>query len=254
MSFIDERTVAELAEEHGVHADVAKELTGLLRPCVLLVEQKNLPEDSPSTRPAARSGGLPSLPEDVEWPDGAGPFALTVDCAALPHDWLDIDLPRSGHLLFFSTFKYEPENSVVLHVPAGVPTAEREVPKDLDEYESVAYEPKALHPVRGLTIDHDWRGAPATAAFEDGRAEGLDGFVEALVAGVHNGPAPHPVAQVGGFSNQWQEAPDQDGLVLLAQIAGNGVDHNLFTLNLVVGTREDIAAGLWEGLQFEQQC
>ncbi|HWO59742.1 MAG TPA: DUF1963 domain-containing protein, partial [Umezawaea sp.] len=92
MSFIDERTVAELAEHHGVPADVAQELAGLLRPCVLLVEH----EDGSTPHPVARSGGLPSLPEDVEWPDGAGPFALTVDCAALPRDWLDIDLPSSG--------------------------------------------------------------------------------------------------------------------------------------------------------------
>ncbi len=37
-------------------------------------------------------------------------------------------------------------------------------------------------------------------------------------------------------------------------ITENGVDHDLFTLNLVVGTREDITAGRWEELWYEQQC
>lgn len=39
--------------------------------------------DERPARAVGRSGGLPSLPEDVEWPVGGGPFALTVDCAAL---------------------------------------------------------------------------------------------------------------------------------------------------------------------------
>ncbi|MFE2972464.1 hypothetical protein ACFXKC_54785 [Streptomyces sp. NPDC059340] len=67
------------------------------------------------------------------------------------------------------------------------------------------------------------------------------------------GPAPSAVAQLGGFSDQWQVAPEQDGLVLLAQTAGNGVDHTLCTMNLVVGAREDIAAGRWANLRYEQQ-
>jgi hypothetical protein len=54
-----------------------------------------------------------------------------------------------------------------------------------------------------------------------------------------------PVAQVGGFSVQWRQASGRDGLVLLAQMAGNGVDRALSTLNPVVGTREDSAAGRW---------
>ncbi len=137
MAHIAERVVADLAEEHGVPADVARELTGLLRPCVLLVRQQDLPEDAGEpVLPAGRPGGLPASPEDVEWPDGAGPFALTVDCAALPASWLDIGLPPDGHLLLFTTFKYEPENAAVLHVPAGVPTAERGLPDDLDRYEA----------------------------------------------------------------------------------------------------------------------
>ncbi|MFD8418638.1 DUF1963 domain-containing protein [Streptomyces sp. NPDC059466] len=258
MAFINDHTLTELAEEHGVPGDLARELADLLRPCVLLVRCEDLPETGrEDLRPAGRTGGLPLLPDGVEWPDGAGPFALSVDCAALPRDCLDIELPSDGQLLFFTTFKYEPDDSVVLHVPAGVPTAERPLPADLDDQEAAAYEPRPLYAVPGLTIDHDWYGSPAAKAFEDGRAEDdevLDCFVEAVVNSVHGGPAPHSVAQIGGFSDQWQVAPDQDGLVLLAQISGNGVDHDLFTLNLMVGTREDIAAGKWENLLHEQQC
>ncbi|PRY39735.1 DUF1963 domain-containing protein [Umezawaea tangerina] len=250
MAFIDDHTVAELAEEHGVPADVARELTGLLRPCVLLVAQENLPEGSRT--PAARTGGLPALPEDVGWPEGAGPFVLSVDCAALPRDWVDLDLPSTGNLLFFTDFRYEPEDAVVLHVPADVPTSERG-PEDPEDVET--YEPQPLYPVPSLTIDHDWYTAPATTASrESGSADGVEAFVQAVVDSVHDGPRPHAVAQVGGFSDQWQVPPDQDGLVLLAQISGNGVDHDLFTLNLVVGTREDIAAGNWSALEVDQQC
>ncbi|MET1073320.1 MAG: DUF1963 domain-containing protein, partial [Umezawaea sp.] len=222
MAFIDDPAVAKLAAEHDVPADVARELVGLLRPCVLLVRHEDLPAGSDSVPAAGRSGGVPSLPEGTELPDGTDPFVLTVDCAALPHDWLDIDLPSTGHLLFFTDFEYEPESSLVLHVPAGVPTAERE------DDEDVVHQPHALHPVPALTIDHDWRSAPATEAFQ-AQGGAVEDFVEAIVDSVHDGPRPNPVAQIGGFSVQWQEAPDQDGLVLLAQIAGNGVDHGLFT-------------------------
>ncbi|MFR0355066.1 DUF1963 domain-containing protein [Streptomyces sediminimaris] len=253
---MDEGTIARLADEHGVPADVAGELAGLLRPCVFLVTYEDLPEGRRAdARPAGRTGGLPSLPEGVEWPEGV-PFALAVGCAALPRDAIDIELPLDGQLLFFTTFRYEPEDSAVLHVPTGVPTTEHALPKELDGQEAVAYEPRVLYPVPGLTIDHDWYNAPAAAAFGDGgsdRHEVLDRFVEAAVDSVPGGSPSNSVAQIGGFSNQWQVPPDENGLVLLAQIAGNGVDQGLFTLNLIVGAREDIAAGRWDELQYEQQ-
>ncbi|MFC3890901.1 DUF1963 domain-containing protein [Lentzea rhizosphaerae] len=258
MTFVGERVIAGLAERHGVPLDVAQELSGLLRPSVLLVRHEDLPGgvESPG-RPAGRTGGLPSLPEGVEWPAGAGPFALAVDCASLPGGCLDIALPPDGRLVFFTSFRYEPERSAVLHVPAGVPTTERVPPEGMDDQEIVPHEPHSLYAVAGLTIDHDWDCAPATRAFGDSapdRDEVLEGFVEAVVNSVHSGPAPHAVAQIGGFSRQWQVPPDQDGLVLLIQIAGNGVDETLFTLNLAVGTREDIAARRWEKIEWEQQC
>ncbi|MET7684895.1 hypothetical protein [Streptomyces sp. NPDC005423] len=74
--------------------------------------------------------------------------------------------------MFFTSFAYEPEGAVVPHIPAGVPTAERPPPEDLDDQEAAPYEPRP---------------------------------------------------------------------------------HRLFTLNLVVGTREDIAAGRWANFRYEQQ-
>ncbi|MET7745401.1 DUF1963 domain-containing protein [Streptomyces sp. NPDC005385] len=260
MAYVDERTVTGLAGEHGVPADVAGELAGLLRPCVLLVRQADLPEAGrEDLRPAGRTGGHPPLPEGDEGSRQADPFVLVVDCAALPRDHLDIELPPDGQLLFFTTFEYEPEDSAVLHVPAGVPIVEPRLREDEEASKTPPYEPHLLYPVPGLTIDHDCHRSPLVQAFlneadGDGQAaEALDRFVEALVNNVHGGTARHSVAQVGGFSDQWQVPPDQDGTVLLAQISGNGVDHGLFTLNLITGTRQDIAAGRWENLHFEQQ-
>lgn len=269
MAYVDERNVTGLASEYGVPADVATELAGLLRPCVLLVRKADLPDaDREDVLPAGLTGGLPPLPggEDDDGGGPADPFVLAVDCAALPRDFLDIEIPSDGQLLFFTTFDYEPEDSTVLHVPADGSTEERPSPENVGGGpRTVVYEPHLLYPVPGLTIDHDWRRRDPVRTFLDGAgesegddlgagAEVLDRFVEALVNSAHAGTPPHSVAQIGGFSDQWQVPPDQDGLVLLAQISGNGVDHGLFTLNLVVGTRQDIAAGRWENLHFEQQC
>ncbi len=279
MAYVDERNVTGLAGEYGVPADVATELAGLLKPCVLLVRKADLPDaDREEVLPAGLTGGLPPLPGGEvrgEGGDGgapADPFVLAVDCAALPRDFLDIEIPSDGQLLFFTTFAYEPEDSTVLHVPADGSIRERPSPKNVGAGpRTVVYAPRLLYPVPGLTIDHDWRSGDLVRTFLDGAgesdragesdgdgfgagAEVLDRFVEALVNSVHAGTPPHSVAQIGGFSDQWQVPPDQDGLVLLAQISGNGVDHGLFTLNLVVGTRQDIAAGRWGNLHFEQQC
>jgi hypothetical protein len=48
-------------------------------------------------------------------------------------------------------------------------------------------------------------------------------------------------------------APDEGDLVLLAQIHGQSIDYDVYTQTLIVGTRKDIAEGVYEGLRFEQQ-
>ncbi|MEU9239379.1 DUF1963 domain-containing protein [Streptomyces sp. NPDC048385] len=255
--------VAELvlrtAERHGVPGPVAQELLTGSRPCLHLVPWQDLTlAQREEARPAARTGGLPDLPDGVDWPDGREPLVLTVDCAALPRKALDIELPSDGSLLFFTEIEYEPESSVVLHVPAGVRTTERSARYELDgEPEQVrVYQPGVLYPVPGLTVMPDWRDAPAATAFLDGGADRddiLDNFEDAVRDAAAGGASYGVSVQLGGFSSPWQSAPDEGDLVLLAQMHGQSIDRDVYTQTLIVGTRKDIAARRYEALQFEQQ-
>ncbi|WP_327405933.1 YwqG family protein [Streptomyces sp. NBC_01288] len=265
MTSIDETLLLETAAKYGVPAPVVRELMARARPCLYLVPYDDVPESRRETaRPAARTGGLPALPDGVNWPDGREPLVLSVDCAALPHGVLDIELPADGHLLFFTEIEYPPESSAVLHIPAGVRTAERPASYELDGEagEIRVYEPRTLYPVPGLTFDGEWEGGPQISAFLDGNGNGdgdgapdaLDSFEEAVGDLAFGGHRPGVCVQIGGFSDPWDMAPDTGELVLLAQLAGQAIDHNVFTMNLIVGTREDIAAREYAGLQYEQQC
>ncbi|MFE0469988.1 DUF1963 domain-containing protein [Streptomyces sp. NPDC058947] len=256
---IAEQLVLRAADKHGVPEAVAQELLADSRPCLHLVPFEGLtPAQQQQARPAARTGGLPCLPDGVDWPDGRQPLVLTIDCAALPREALDIELPPEGTLLFFTAIEYEPESSAVLHVPAGVRTTQRSAAYELDgEPEQVrVYQADVLYPVPGLTVSPDWRDAPATSAFLDSGADRddvLDDF-EDSVRDAAAGGASHGVAvQLGGFSRPWQSAPDEGDLVLLAQIHGQSIDRHVYTQTLIVGTREDIAARRYEPLEFEQQ-
>lgn len=256
-------TAAELvlrtAEKHGVPGPVAQELLAGSRPCVHLVPFQDLtPVQQQQARPAARTGGLPCLPDGVDWPDGREPLVLTIDCAALPHDALDIELPPDGSLLVFTEIEYEPESSVILHVPAGVRTTQRSAAFDLNgEPEQVrVYQPDLLYPVPGLTVSPDWRDAPATSKFLDSGTDPddvLDDFEDAVRKAAAGGASHGVAVQLGGISTPWQSAPDEGDLVLLAQIHGHPIDLDVYTQTLVVGTREDIAARRYEALEFEQQ-
>jgi hypothetical protein len=256
---IVEELVLRTAEKHGVPVPVAQELLAGSRPCLHLVPFDSLtPAQQHEARPAARTGGLPCLPAGVDWPDGRNPLVLTVDCAALPRTALDIELPSDGSLLFFTEIEYEPESSVVLHIPAGVRTTPRSAAYELNgEPEQVrVYQPGDLYPLPGRSVSPDWRDAPATSAFLDSGADRddiLDDF-EAAVRRAATGGASYAVAvQLGGYSTPWQSPPDADGLVLLAQIHGQSIDLDVYTQTLVVGTRQDLAMRRYEALTFEQQ-
>ncbi|WP_405543468.1 YwqG family protein [Streptomyces phaeochromogenes] len=266
MTSIDEPLVLETAAKFGVPGRVAQELMARTRPCLYLVPHEQVPVSRrENARPAARTGGLPALPDGTDWPEPRNPLVLSVDCAALPHDVLDIELPADGHLLLFTEIEYPPESSVVLHIPAGARTTERSATYELDgEAEQVrVYEPRTLYPVPGLTLDSDWDGGPQTRAFleedgaedraDDGAEDALDGFEEAVLDMAFGGPRPGVCVQLGGFSDSWDMAPDVDGLVLFAQMAGQAIDYNVFTMNLIVGTQEDIAARRYADLQYDQQ-
>ncbi|MFI5882615.1 DUF1963 domain-containing protein [Streptomyces sp. NPDC051554] len=267
MTSIDEALLLETAAKHGVPAPVVRELMARARPCLYLVPYDEVPESRRgSTRPAARTGGLPALPDGVNWPDGKEPLVLSVDCAALPQGVLDIELPADGHLLVFTEIEYPPESSAVLHIPAGVRTEERPASYELDGEagEIRVYEPRTLYPVPGLNFDGEWEGGPQISAFLDGNGNGngdgggaqdaLDSFEEAIGDLAFGGHRPGVCVQIGGFSDPWDMAPDTGELVLLAQLAGQAIDYNVFTMNLIVGTREGIAAREYAGLQYEQQC
>ncbi|MEV7143052.1 DUF1963 domain-containing protein [Streptomyces tauricus] len=259
MTSIDEQFVHGTAAKYGVPAPVAQELTAHSRPCLYLVPYGELPESQQEgARPAARTGGLPALPDGVDRPEGKEPLVLSVDCGALPHGALDIELPADGHLLFFTEIEYPPESSAVLHVPAGTPTTERAATYESDgePQEIKVYEPQTLYPLAGLTLAEDWRDAPATRAFlgDGGNDDALDSFEEAVLHAASGGTRPGVCVQIGGFSNSWDMAPDEGDLVLLAQMAGQAIDHNVFTMNLIVGTRQDIAARRYTALEYEQQC
>lgn len=260
MTSIDEARLLETAAEHGVPGPVARELLARCRPCLYLVQDKEVPESlREHLRPAARTGGLPALPDGMDWPDGREPLVLSVDCAALPRDVLDIELPADGHLLVFTEISYPPESSVVLHVLAGVPTTERSATYEDggETWETKVYEPRTLYPVPGLSIEQDWEGGPHTSAFLDGEGDGdqdaLDGFEEAVLDLAYGGRRPGVCVRIGGFSDPWDMAPDEGDLVLFAQLAGQAIDYEVCTMNLIVGTREDIAAGRYAELRYEQQ-
>lgn len=254
-----EELVLRTTQRHGVPGPVGQELLAESRPCLHLVPIQDLaPDQQRAARPAARTGGLPCLPDGVDWPDGRDPLILTVDCAALPREALDIELPQDGYLLFFVTIEYEPESSAVLHVPAGVRTTQRSATYEFDgEPEQVkVYQPDVLYAVPGLTVSPDWRDSPATSAFLDldgDRDDTLDDFEDAVRKEAAGGASHGVAVQLGGHSSPWQSPPDEGDLVLLAQIHGQSIDRHVYTQTLIVGTREDIAARRFNALEFEQQ-
>ncbi len=131
-------------------AEDAQTWEGLLRPGFQL---RALAEDQPQDQRepiVAYLGGLPMLPEEVEWPEWKdhGPlnFIAAIDCSQLPTADLDIPLPASGQLLFFyfdglgdSSVVYSDADSVfngtrVLYIPDDAEIAEREAPGEMEPF------------------------------------------------------------------------------------------------------------------------
>ncbi|MBM9506870.1 DUF1963 domain-containing protein [Actinacidiphila acididurans] len=131
----------ERARSRGLPDEVVGRALRLARPRIEL----RSPDDSmrsESDPVMGRYGGSPWLPPDVAW-DGYPHFVASVDCAALPPDALDIPLPKDGRLLFFASKEYwaggsmpgdEDRRGRVVHVPAGVETAERTPAEKHAEY------------------------------------------------------------------------------------------------------------------------
>ncbi len=180
--------------------------------------------------PVGHIGGLPRLPADVEWTIGRDrldyepahwSLVLSLDCAALPHHYLDAGFPESGTLLLFNL----EDSGEVVYVPAGVETTERAMP-DPEPRKSVY---ATLHWSRDSFPDYFYASPWETwakeyfgddndlvaAAFRE--YEECGGEVSALEK------AGYIFGQVGGFigiagPNHWELAPlPEDGITEDAQ-------------------------------------
>ncbi|MEU0508151.1 YwqG family protein [Amycolatopsis sp. NPDC006125] len=205
---------------------IAERWTSLIRPAVRLRSARR------GDRVVGRLGGCPAVPHDFEWPvwpgEGSLSFVASVDCAKLPRESIDLALPADGTLLFFyfdDTLGYfdpafpprpvggrDPESLTagarVVHVPAGVSTAEREPPADIEPYDWIPL--AAAHRLTGPDWSHPsfraaCRDLPAhVLSFFDDHANG-DTFMTALAATV-----PSPAHQIGGYAFPIQDAVELD--------------------------------------------
>lgn len=134
-----------LASKH-LPPDIAERWLELLRPSARLAVATG------SDSVAGHLGGQPKLATGVDWPvwEGHGPlsFIASIDCAALPAQTLNLDLPKSGSLLFFyfdgqlddgdALVLAEDRDSWagarVLYVPEGADVPDRETPEELQPY------------------------------------------------------------------------------------------------------------------------
>jgi hypothetical protein len=167
-------TLAGLARNH-LPATIADTYIDLLRPAF------GLGRDARGPR-VGQVGGLPALPDDVDWPvvGGSGPYAgptaflYSIDLGQLPAR-LDIDLPTAGTLLFFhldgqfdnsdgwseEAAADNPGGAPVLYVPAGQPVRSRPAPAGITPFrriginaELIGTDPDYNHPVVDLVFDN----------------------------------------------------------------------------------------------------
>ncbi|MFI9724027.1 YwqG family protein [Streptomyces sp. NPDC052396] len=264
------------AEELSDHAHrylpaaAAEQWLGLLRPAAQLTRPA---EGEPV---AAQLGGLPRLPQDMDWPvwEGHGPlsFIASVDCAALPS--LDIPLPKDGTLSFFyfdgQADGYQAGVSIhapdtwggarVFHVPATIPVTERSAPRELKPFPAVplairlrSVGPDEYHPrmydCEELPVDTEefWE---EMAEVGEGSGHRIGGYpdpvqdaVEFDAARATSGPNANLVAE----ARQW---------VLLAQFDSDDEAGMMWgdcgSLYWVI-RREDLAQGRFDRALFEWQ-
>ncbi|MEU6083389.1 YwqG family protein [Streptomyces sp. NPDC047108] len=210
----------ELAVQH-LPPDRAEQWISQLRPGIALEEGS---EPGPV---AGHLGGLPKLPDDMEWPVWKhGPLSLiaSIDCAALPARAVDIPLPEDGTLLFFS-FDHgaagdtsetyvgvdigdrETWNGArVIHVPAGIPAAERETPLGLEPH------PRQPLSARATTTAPDPWHVCLRDVFAPGRplnsrwSDYPEGFLEAG----DELAEPNPPHRIGGHANACQSPVEEE--------------------------------------------
>lgn len=205
--------------------------TGLLRPGFHL---RALTEGADESV-AAYLGGLPLLPEDVDWPEWKdhGPlyFVAALDCSQLPAADLGLPLPASGQLLFFysdglgdSSVVYSDPDSVVngtrvLYIPEDAEIAERAAPDGMTPYprlfltgETIATAPDnenaALSAAFGNPSDpSDYTAYPTVDPEGTGFWEALDTYRRDH----------RPLHQIGGYATPVQGAVEFEGAHTLYQ-------------------------------------
>ncbi|MGK8491331.1 DUF1963 domain-containing protein [Nocardia asiatica] len=122
-----------------------------------------------------RTGGLPDLPIDAEWPvwyredDSGQPlhFVAQIDCAALPAVATEIGFPAEGTLLFFhfDDENFEefalpggaayPDGFRVLYTGADEIVTSRQAPEGLEIYPPQGLVAKAVHMLRFVPWEND---------------------------------------------------------------------------------------------------
>jgi uncharacterized protein YwqG len=224
----DADRVRQIASTHLSEPDLSRWL-GLLRPAVRL----HATDDADAV--VARLGGLPRLPDDVEWPtwSGHGPLSFIgeLDCERLTGFPLDVPLPSTGRLLFFyrdGAYDDDPvtvgtwdaatlEGARALHVDDGSP---REAPEGTTTY------PEQRYAGRSVVTAPDWQHPDLEAAFTSPGQDAAslmehpvtaEAFAEELRSR-HHGPG----HQVGGYADPVQGPVEQE--VALAALA-NQVRH-----------------------------
>ncbi|MFI6448175.1 YwqG family protein [Kitasatospora sp. NPDC050543] len=305
--------LSDLAHQHLPPA-VAERWIGVLRPAARLAVAPAASTAPDATAPdatasaangaaeagveqagAGQLGGLPELPPGVPWPQwpGHGPltFIASVDCAALPHGELDLELPTGGTLLFFyfdgqldggqALVIYSDQESQagarVLYVPAGVETVERPLPDGLTAYprlpltaqpEATApeYDEPALAAAFGTEgqdpehmLDHPVCGEDFTAAVHAARPgprHRIGGFPHPV-----QGSVQYEAARAAlGPGTQWDDPRVRamaDRLVLLAQIDSDYRARMMWgdmgVLYWLISP-EDLAARRFDKALFTWQC
>ncbi len=248
---IDTASYRTEMDEMGVPDSVSDWWLGVNRPGVLLGQSVEGPI-------AGQLGGVPLLPADFEWPvataaslgsviDLPVPFVASVDCAALPREGLDIDLPEDGHLLFFSFIDDFGPHCRVAYVPAGTVLTERAAPLDEqgDPPESLPLE--QLRATAGLTFVGTEHGYPE----QTGPGEIADANTLKRLEALTDTPG-DPIFQVGGHPYVIQSDPEGESegqyWILLAQMFLWKREYPDIAGDIVYWTipREDLAAGRFD--------
>ncbi|MFD7293092.1 hypothetical protein ACFV9W_07355 [Streptomyces sp. NPDC059897] len=247
--------VLDAGRKLGIPDPVTQAFVRHLRPCVHLCAHDMVPErQRPGAGPVGRAAGPARLPKDLEAPDGL-PHILTLDCAAIPADALDIELPADGHLVVFAEITDYPGEGAVIHLPPGA--AEH----TLREVEGTAgpdfHDPFPLYAVPGATLPDFQRWSDlAEAAEYAGEDAERRRLVERLIGEIDAILYPRWTydIQLGGHSRAWQNPVEDRGHVLLLRVPESAVSDGDGYLTLIAGRREQLAEHRYEELEFEVEC